>query len=330
MECQICETHRENRTRLIAPNDVRLREPAFLHAPYVHQNNEPKYHAMLLRSVEQAKHRYDTPRHILWVTAQDTPHNPKEISDNPASMQKKLDRFLQFHDQRTAGIPGIFPMYRDMRARVSEKLAKGARITILKHTPCTIIGWELHTADKLKTAGSQRVLQYLPRVIFLKFDNAEWEISAKLGKGVFPLKPVTRVWEVNQSTQAKISRKGFTLVPDVACTGFMQQGTTLDALIAECGDFLDKPGLTEMMTTYVILSRVRRATAILILRAFSLRLFQQGCPPGPFCLLKLLRARFAPTPGEDPYTPEQAIAEYYELAKKWDSQRNRKKKAAIS
>ena len=173
-------------------------------------------------------------------------------------------------------------MYRDIQARVSEKLAKGARITILKHTPCTIIGWELHTADKLKTVGSQRVLQYLPRVIFLKFDNAEWEISAKLGKGVFPLKPVTRVWEVNQSTQAKISRKGFTLVPDVACTGFMQQGTTLDALIAECGDVLDKPGLTEMMTTYVILSRVRRATTILILRAFSLRLFQQGCPPGPF------------------------------------------------
>ena len=174
-------------------------------------------------------------------------------------------------------------MYQNMQASVSEQLERGARITILKHTPCTIIGWELHPADKLKTVGSQRVLQYLPRVIYLKFDNAEWEISAKLGKGVFPLKPVTRTWEVNKLTNAKISRKGFTLVLDVACTGFMQQGTTLDALIAECGDVLDKPGLTEMMTTYVILSRVRRATTILILRAFSLRLFQQGCPPGPFC-----------------------------------------------
>ena len=108
----------------------------------------------------------------------------------------------------------------------------------------------------------------------------------------------------------------------------MQEGTTLDALIAECGDVWDKPGLTEMMTTYVILSRVRRATTILILRAFSLRLFQQGCPPGPFCLLKLLRARFAPTPGDDPYTLAQAIAEYHELDKKRDSQRNRKKHAA--
>ena len=104
-------------------------------------------------------------------------------------------------------------------------------------------------------------------------------------------------------------------MPDVACTGFMQQGTALDALIAECGDILDKPGLTEMMTTYVILSRVRRASTILILRAFSLQLFQQGCPPGPFCLLKLLRARFAQSPGVETYTPAQAIAQYHELAK---------------
>ena len=135
MECHICQTHRENRKRLIAANDPRIHEPAFVQAPYVHQNNEPKYHAMLLRSVEQAKHRFDSPRHILWVTAEDEPHNQKEICDNPAKMHKKLDLFLQFHDQRTAGIPGIFPMYQDMRARVSEKVAKGSRITILKHTP---------------------------------------------------------------------------------------------------------------------------------------------------------------------------------------------------
>ena len=68
-------------------------------------------------------------------------------------MQKKLDRFLQFHDQRTAGIPGIFPMYRDMKARVTEKLAKGARITILgagfQNSPelACLVGRERFRAD---------------------------------------------------------------------------------------------------------------------------------------------------------------------------------------
>ena len=199
-------------------------------------------------------------------------------------------------------------MYMGMRAIVNEKLAKGARITILKHAPCTIVGWELHRADKLRTVGSQRVLQELPIVIYLKFDNAEWQISETLGKGVFPLAPVSRTWEATKNTHVKVSRKGFALVPDVACTGRMQQNTTCDAFIAECGDVCDRPSPTETTTAYLTLSRVRRADTILILRPFSLRPFQQGCPPGPVCLHKLLRARFAPAPGDASYTPEQAVA----------------------
>ena len=83
-----------------------------------------------------------------------------------------MDRFLQFHDQKTSGIPGIFPMHLGMRVRVTEKLAKGSRITILKHTSCTIVGWELHPADRHRTDGSQRLLQYLPKVVFLQFEKA--------------------------------------------------------------------------------------------------------------------------------------------------------------
>ena len=89
-------------------------------------------------------------------------------------------------------------------------------------------------------------------------------------------------------------------------------------------DFWDNPGLTEMMTTYVILSRVRRASSILILRAFSLRLFQQGCPPGPFCLLKYLRARFNRHQNDDQYTSAQAIDEYKELIQRWESKKEQK------
>lgn len=95
LECSTCAQHRENRNRHIKPNDPRVHQEPFLQAPYVHQNNEPKYHAMLLRSVEQAKHCYSPPRHILWITAQDTPQNPKEICENITAMRNKLDRFLQ-------------------------------------------------------------------------------------------------------------------------------------------------------------------------------------------------------------------------------------------
>ena len=73
----------------------------------------------------------------------------------------------------------------------------------------------------------------------------------------------------------------------------MIQGATLRAAIADCGDVSDAGGLSELMTTYVILSRVKSANGLLLLRAFCANLFQMGALPGPYCLLKLLRYRFA-------------------------------------
>ena len=291
LECSVCKQERDRRNRLVQPEDPRLKMEPFLNAPYVHQNNEPKYHAMLLRSVEEAKRGEPKPRHILWVVAQDTPHNPKEIAGNLEKLKKKQERFLQFHDQRTAGIPGLCPMYVRLKGRVTEKIAKGRKLTILKHTPCTVVGWELHPADKMRSDAPERMLTYLPRCIYLHFADVTWRVHPDLDVGVFPLKAITRDWIVNASSGAKVSRRGFCFVPDFACTAFMVQGTTLPAEIAECGDLHSIPGITEMVTTYVILSRVGKAERLLLLRAFSPYLFKQGTPPGPQCLLKLLRAR---------------------------------------
>ena len=79
MECIICAAERLRRNRLVEPQDPRLLKEPFLSAPYVHRNNQPKYHAMLLRAVEHAKRGQNGSKHILWVRAQDKPHNEKEL-----------------------------------------------------------------------------------------------------------------------------------------------------------------------------------------------------------------------------------------------------------
>ena len=295
MECAMCSAERKRRNRLLEPNDKRLHEEPFLSAPYVHNNNDPKYHAMLLRAVEAAKRGGKQPQHILWVVAQDTLQNPKEVAKTAEQQKRKLERFLQFHDQKTAGIPGLLPLFIGMKARTTEKVArgkdaKGRDVVILKHTSCTIYGWDLHTADRDHQAGSQKMFSYLPQLIYFQFPDAEWQIHPRLPKGVFPLHFVQRTWMLSESG-SKVSRKGFTLVPDYASTGFMMQGETLLAEIAECGDIFSVPGMTEILTTYVILSRVKRADSLLLLRAFSPNLFRFGSPPGPACLIKHMQRR---------------------------------------
>ena len=55
MECAACKDERARRCRLLDPKDPRVKEDPFLCAPYIHQNNEPKYLAALLRAEELAK-----------------------------------------------------------------------------------------------------------------------------------------------------------------------------------------------------------------------------------------------------------------------------------
>ena len=70
----------------------------------------------------------------------------------------------------------------------------------------------------------------------------------------------------------------------------MIQGVTLEAVIAECGDLWNIGRLCSIVSAYVILSRVKTAHGLLLLRAFAATLFQQGEPPGLWCLRKLLQA----------------------------------------
>ena len=80
-----------------------------------------------------------------------------------------------------------------------------------------------------------------------------------------------------------------------------------------------------MITSYVILSRLKSASGLLLLRAFSPFLFRQGASPGPGCLRKLLLARFDMTTGHvgatQTYTQEAAEAEYNALNAKWEAAR---------
>ena len=131
---------------------------------------------------------------------------------------------------------------------------------------------------------------------------------------------------MNKASKTKVPRKGFTLVPNFACTGFMMQGETLDGGLADCGDILDLPGLTEMITTYVILSRVRKADNLLLMRAFSSNLFNISSSPGPKCLLKFLRVKFSSHEQEViAYGLEEAIAEYRNLIAEWEMQKKVRK-----
>ena len=121
MECALCKAERERRNRVMAGRDPRVRREPYLSAPFIHKNNQPKYHAMLLRAHEQANMLRN---HVLWFAAVDTPENPAQVARTPAKLKQTLQLLLQYHDQQTAGVPGLNLLYENMQARVTKKLVK--------------------------------------------------------------------------------------------------------------------------------------------------------------------------------------------------------------
>ena len=101
----------------------------------------------------------------------------------------------------------------------------------------------------------------------------------------------------------------------------MIRGATRRAAIADCGDVSGTGGLSELMTTYVILSRAKAANGLLLLRAFCANLFQMGALPGPYCPLKLLRHRFAGSAQNTSYSPADAKEEYRTMMAEYEAGR---------
>ena len=62
-----------------------MQESDFLDAPYVHQHNEPMYHAFLLRAADYAK-RYK--KYCFWLRAHYTIMEQMERSEDPMELQK--------------------------------------------------------------------------------------------------------------------------------------------------------------------------------------------------------------------------------------------------
>ena len=240
-ECAVCAAERKRRCRQVASHLEKVSQEPFLRAPYVHQNNQPKYHAMLVRALEHAKRGGDTPEQVLWIQAKDTPLKPQDLGRTQEQIDKKRERFLQLHDQKTRGIPGLLVVYMNAPVRITEKIKLSSEIIALKHTSGKIVGWELHAGDSQETTEFQRVLNYTPKVLYVQFPEVRWRLSG-LPQGVLPVQPVQRTWTLNKATGVQLTREGFTLVNDFASTAFMTQGETLEAMIADCGDLWEVVG----------------------------------------------------------------------------------------
>ena len=135
----------------------------------------------------------------------------------------------------------------------------------------------------------EKMLQFLPVCIYLKFENATWRIHKDLEQGVWPMYATNKTWTVSESTNPRAQSRGFSIVSDFGATAHSVQGASFLSAIVDCLTVDHCPKFSDMLAAYIGLSRVKFKELLLIAQAFSPALFCQGQPPGPESLMKVLR-----------------------------------------
>ena len=151
-----------------------------------------------------------------------------------------------------------------------------------------IHSWVYHEKEELVSQDGDVILRHMPKVLYVKIEGAKWKLPGCKIRGLYPIKPSTKLWYLDQNRlvpRLKIKRKQFPIAPAFASTAHAAQGQTLEAAIVDlcCGDDMSP------FTSYVALSRVRRAQDLLIYRPFLLRSFTRPRALGPQLLLRHLR-----------------------------------------
>ena len=87
----------------------------FMDAPFVHPLRAPSYHAQHLRSIHFARVRQ---RRLLWIPAFDKLLTHEEALQ-PGQLERRQNRWLEYHERFTNGIPGLLPLVLDLPVRLS-------------------------------------------------------------------------------------------------------------------------------------------------------------------------------------------------------------------
>ena len=127
--------------------------------------------------------------------------------------------------------------------------------------------------------------------LLVEIPDADWVIHQSLGKGVYLLKLVYRVWARNLAGLMKVRRFGFALVPDFAGTAHSYTGATLDAANGDAGEFDETPTRDKALRSYITVLRVEEADKLNIVQPYAPMLFRQGPQPGLHLLTEFLRGK---------------------------------------
>jgi len=270
--CTLSAEERASRCRVVTScADPRLQLPKFKDAVVIVANNDARYQINKDRAEAYGR---ESGAVVRWAIACDRASSAA-LQTKPCDKRTKM-QWLQLPDRSTGDLCGALPLAIGMPVALTDHWDRSEDKSLLRGSRGHVHSWVWAENDDQ------------PSVVFVKFENADWQLEGTPEPGIYPVWPVKRAWYLDASRDKpvlKVTRKQVPLTPAFALTAHGSQGKTLRAAMADLN--VDKR--TDITFGTVATSRVQSREDFLILRPFPLWLYQRGAPEGPALMLQILR-----------------------------------------
>ena len=175
----------------------------------------------------------------------------------PGETETRRERWLEYHERFTNGLPGLLPLVLDLPVRFTDSPDPRAKeLGIFKFTRGVCRGWELEDEEQARIAelghASEVVLQRRPRVIYIEVPTANDKLLTQNNRKIYCLKLCVKTWSLDRDGQVHVRRHGFPIVPDFGGTAHAYCGSTLQAALGDLLPWWHKPRLDDMLKGYII------------------------------------------------------------------------------
>ena len=284
MECEICAQERKSKRRVLTTEEFQqtFAQKSMINVICAVPNNDVRYEINKHRATLFAQLNN---KQLLWCPAKDKV-SLDALRDDPSLPSRKLE-WLQRHDRQSGDLMGMLPLVLGLRVMLTDHIDRAKHL--FRGRTGTIASWQLHDNDaKKQTAGPTYILQSIPQIVFVIFDNADWTLDGSTIPGLYPICPTSRNWYLDQARKypkLRITRSQLPLAPAYAFSIHSLQGDNPEMLAADCCI----SETTSRQTCYVALSRAKLRESIFLMRPFPQEMFKRNPPLGPPLLLRQLK-----------------------------------------
>ena len=109
--------------------------------------------------------------------------------------------WLSRHDRECGDLYGMLPLIEGLPVALTDHVDRSPDKQLLRGKIGKIHSWKTSPTDASVWHDDARILQELPEVVYVEFENCTWQLPGTSEQGIYPLVAIKRNWFLDKGRQ---------------------------------------------------------------------------------------------------------------------------------